>query len=392
MEQLPTVASRESFAGQWARRAVTIPVYLLAAVVVVGATPALLFLALLVDVIRPRRFALVRSLLMADVYLLAEVVGIAVCGLIWATSAGWRREPSADYLRRNFALQCRWASAQFWSAKRIFGLRIEVDGEDAVGAGPVIVVARHVSPVDNLVPAVFLSDRRGLRLRWVINRWLLRDPCLDVVGNRLPNLFVDAGRDEGRGQAARVGLMAKGLGPGDGVLLYPEGALFTVRRRARVVARLMETDPGAGKHAGTLRHLLPPRTGGFVAALAAVPSADVVVCSHAGLELASSYHAFLSGEFVGARIRIRFRRISRTAIPATAEGQAAWLWEAWAAMDDWLAMTTTTEEAAPKRGMGGSLPGSEFSAEQATNTVTAVGQGSSRPCVDSMRDTATGHE
>jgi len=327
----------EPFRVRWGRRAVTIPGYLLAALVLLCVTPILLPLVVVADGIRRDRFALARSLIMVDVYLLAEAAGMLASFVIWATSGGWRAKPSSAYLDRNFRLQCRWASALFWSARRIFGLRLDVEGEECVRTGPLVVIARHVSPIDNLVPAAFVSARHELRLRWVINRWLLRDPCLDIVGCRLPNVFVDTLRDEPAGQAPAVGALTEGLGPNEGVLIYPEGALFSTGRRARVIARLATTDGDASHRAEALQHVLAPRTGGFVAALAAAPEADVVVCSHTGLESAGTYRAFTSGTLVGARVHIEFRRIARQSIPPDATGQAEWLWRTWGEVDGWLA-------------------------------------------------------
>ena len=344
-----STGSAEPFFRRWGRRSVTIPGYLLASLILVGSTPILLPVLAVVDLVRPRSFALVRSLLMVDVYLLAEVVGILASFGIWTTSGGWRKRPSNRYLDRNFVLQCHWASALFGSARRIFGLRLEIEGEDSVQTGPLIVIGRHVSPVDNLVPAAFVSARHGLRLRWVINRWLRRDPCLDIVGSRLPNLFVDAGRDEPSGQAARVGALAECLGPNDGVLIYPEGALFNSARRGRVIARLASADPEASRKAAALQSLLAPRSGGFIAALAAAPEADVVICSHTGLESAGSYRAFTSGALVGACVRIQFRRIARQSIPADASGQAEWLWRTWADIDRWIAANATGDRPATAR-------------------------------------------
>lgn len=343
----------ESFHVRWGRRAVTVPGYLLAALVLLSLTPILLPVVVVADVVRRRHFALVRSLLMVDVYLLAEALGMLASLVIWATSSGWRREASAAYLTRNFSLQCRWASVLFWSARRIFGLRLEVEGEECVRTGPLVVIGRHVSPIDNLVPAAFVSARHGLRLRWVINRWLLRDPCLDIVGCRLPNVFVDTRQDEPGGQAPVVGALAEGLGPNEGVLIYPEGALFSTGRRARVIARLATTDRDASHRAEALQHVLAPRTGGFVAALAAAPEADVVVCSHTGLESAGSYRAFISGALVGARVRIEFRRIARQSIPPDATGQAEWLWRTWGEVDRWLAL----HESPPTPNGGPQAPG-----------------------------------
>lgn len=336
-DAFPGLGRDEPFARTWARRSVVIPAYLFVSLVLLFLTAPLLVLFVLTDLFRRRRYALVRSLLMLDIYLLAESVGTAASFAIWVRHAGWRRQPSAGYLQRNFVLQCRWASFLFWGARRIFALQVEIEGEELVHDGPLIVLARHSSPIDNLVPAVFISARHGMRLRWVINRWLRRDPCLDIVGSRLPNVFVDATREESGGQAIRVGALAEGLKRRDGLLIYPEGALYSPERRARIIERLAEFDPDASQRAHALRHVLPARGGGLMAGLAAAPEADVVLCRHTGLESTGNYRAFISGALVGARVRISFKRISRISIPDTATGQGEWLDEIWTDMDDWVA-------------------------------------------------------
>ena len=325
----------ESFARAWLRRSVTIPLYLASAALLVGLSPVLLPLAALTDMIRRRNFVLVRSVLLGINFFTAEVLGMLASLVLWLRFAGWRVAPSPAYLAANFALQRRWASAIFAGARWTFGLRVVVEGDEALRPGPVIVLGRHASPLDNLIPAVIASGRHHLRLRWVINRWLLRDPCLDIVGNRLPNVFVATGSEEPRGQSARVGALAAGLGPDDGVLIFPEGALFSPVRLQRAVARLTETGAAESGRASALRSVLPPRSGAFVSALAAAPDADVVILEHRGLDTASNYRALFSGELIGAEVVIRVRRFARAAIPGDPAGQAGWLWDRWAELDHW---------------------------------------------------------
>ena len=78
-------------------------------------------------------------------------------------------------------------------AQRIFGITIEVEGTDELRDGPIIVFLRHSSVADTLLPAVFIANPNGLKLRYVLKHELLWDPCLDIVGNRLPNSFVRRG-------------------------------------------------------------------------------------------------------------------------------------------------------------------------------------------------------
>ncbi|MDC0708578.1 hypothetical protein POL68_08865 [Stigmatella sp. ncwal1] len=45
--------------------------------------------------------------------------------------------------------------------------------------------------------------RRG-QLKYVLKRELLWDPCLDVVGRRLPNVFVERSGDRGKAEIEAV--------------------------------------------------------------------------------------------------------------------------------------------------------------------------------------------
>ena len=68
-----------------------------------------------------------------------------------------------------------------------------------------LLFPRHVSVADTLLPAVFVSSRNGILLRHVLKRELLWDPCLDIVGNRLPNCFV---RRDSRDSAREIRAVA----------------------------------------------------------------------------------------------------------------------------------------------------------------------------------------
>jgi 1-acyl-sn-glycerol-3-phosphate acyltransferase len=87
----------------------------------------------------------------------------------------------------------------------------------------VIVLMRHASLADSLLPAVLLGTR-GLRLRYVLKRELLWDPCLDVVGQRLPNAFIRRGSGESDAEIDAIRALGRDLGDDEGVLIYPEGA------------------------------------------------------------------------------------------------------------------------------------------------------------------------
>ncbi|MFN0148492.1 MAG: hypothetical protein ACKVT1_18470, partial [Dehalococcoidia bacterium] len=197
----------------------------------------------------------------------------------------------------------------------------------------------HVSVVDNLIPAVFVAGAKGLRLRWVMNRSLLRDPALDLFGNRLPNCFVRGRSDDSASEIERVRQLAAGLGPGDGVAIFPEGTLYSPAKRAQVIRRLEQGgDAALLAQAQRLQHTLPPRLGGTLALLEAARGADAVFCAHTGLEGALDKASIAAGGLIGRELRIHFRRIPAAAIPEGREALTGWLLEQWAELDRWVAM------------------------------------------------------
>ena len=83
---------------------------------------------------------------------------------------------------------------------------------------------------------------------------------MDLVGQRLPNVFVRRGSGRPAREAALVASLAEGLGPRDGVVIYPEGTRFTPAKRARALARLAEqNDPARlGASRRSARHIVWP--------------------------------------------------------------------------------------------------------------------------------------
>lgn len=332
----------DSPAVRWGRRAVTIPAYGIAFAAVLALFPALLAFAAAGDIIRgrgrPRGWIFARCLALLLLYLAAEVAGVIVAFALWLAGGPWPWVSHDTYLRWNFTLQCQWATALFRGGLAIFGASAHIYDDECAARGPILLFVRHVSPVDNLIPAVFVSRRHGLRLRWAINSWLRRDPCIDIVGHRLPNAFVRPGTGESARQVEDVRRLATGLAGNEGVLLYPEGTLYSPAKRERVLARLRATGDEVGyRRAAGLRSVLPPRLGGTLAALEAAPEADVVFCAHVGLEGASGYQALVQGGMLHARVRVRFWRVARADIPPDPEARIAWLYEQWGRIDRFLA-------------------------------------------------------
>jgi 1-acyl-sn-glycerol-3-phosphate acyltransferase len=319
------------------RRLRTIPPLVLGLMLVTALFPVLLILALVVDVVRrlavgvPPTAARLTAFLW--VYLAAEVVGLAAMAAAWAICLGGRRR--AALRRMTLRLQQQWAGALFGAVRAIFRLRLEVVGHDVVAPGPLIVLIRHASIVDNLLPAILVTGPHAIFLRYVLKRELLADPCLDVAGRRLPNYFVRRGTGEAV-ERDRVRSLAHGLACDEGVLIYPEGTRFTRDRRARAIARISERDPALAARAERLRHLLPPRFGGVNALLEGAPDADVLLIAHHGFDGLRSVSEIWRGGLVRLLVQVRVTRVPRSAVPAASPARVSWLYDLWQDIDDWL--------------------------------------------------------
>lgn len=192
-----------------ARRLLTIPALLVAWAVCVVASPVAIPLAALVDVVRRARgWPTVRMVAFVLLYLTYEVLGVVGAAWLWCT----RPVRPTRWEDGNRRLQLWWTASLVRAARPVLGLRLEVEHRGETSEGPVVVVSRHVSIVDSLLPAQVLGVEGGRRLRYVLTSGLQLDPCLDIVGHRLPNHFVDRGATDTTTEVAALEALAEGGG------------------------------------------------------------------------------------------------------------------------------------------------------------------------------------
>lgn len=323
---------------RFARRAITLPAVHLLGLLVLASLPAVVPLLALRDAAgRGPPWARARFALFLAWYLVHELWGI------WAACALWARGRGAD-VPAHFALQHAWEAALVQGLGRIYGLRFSSDADSASvpSAARALVLVRHASVADSLLPGLafgpssplaFDGPRRSLDLRWVLKRELLAVPCLDLVGHRIPTVFVRRGGRDTRTDAEAVARLAVGLGPGEGVLIFPEGTRYTQAKHAALVA--------AGRT--PYRHVLPPRPAGALAMLAAAddaptdaPPAELVVLAHRGLEGVHRFADLWRGALVDREVRLTLWRTPLAALPSAPDARRAWLEATWARMDAWL--------------------------------------------------------
>jgi len=324
----------EAWADRWLRRGFTIPLYCILLALYAYLVLAILPVFALYDLVRGSRFAATRTVVFFGWYLVCEVVGLLAAFGLWVL---YRCVPGADYetfRRWNFDLQCVWARALGGGAFRIYAMTLEVEAPLQLGEKPLLVLIRHASTADTILAAMLVASRYDIVLRYVLKRELLWDPCLDVVGNRLVNVFVRRSGEDSAAEIAEVAALADDVGPGEGVLIYPEGTRFSEKKREQILTKIAARgDETAIARSTALRRVLPPRLGGAVALLERAGGWDIAVCAHAGLEGSASFVELWNGALVGSVVHVRVDVCSGDTLPETREGRIDWLFDRWREVD-----------------------------------------------------------
>ncbi|WP_131740659.1 1-acyl-sn-glycerol-3-phosphate acyltransferase [Actinomadura roseirufa] len=294
-------------------------------------TPLLFALTLLALVLLPPsllggpRTRVARFVRFAATWGTLECAAVLACGRLWL-----RRAPADRY----YGVVRRYVAGLDRAARRDLGLRIEVEGRwDGARGGPLIVLSRHAGPGDALLLVHHLLTGYGRRPRVVMKAALQLDPCVDLAGNRLPNAFVTPGQG-----TAPVERLATGLGRRDALVIFPEGGNFTPGRRHRAIRRLTRQNRRReAARAARMTHLMPPRPGGVLAALAAAPAADVVFVAHAGLQDMITVADIWRRVPLTTPVRVRWWRVSAADVPRVPADQVDWLYTHWERADAWIA-------------------------------------------------------
>lgn len=314
-----------------ARRLITVPSVFMVFLLMTVLAPLIVPVALVVDLIRSvggKPWMTLRILGFAWVYLLGQIW--ALLGLAVTVPLPLRIKQSAT-----FWLQGNWTAWNFAALRSLFSLGLEVEGQDAAAESPIVLLVRHASMVDTMLPARLVANPFGIRLRYVLKKELLVDPTLDIGGHRLPNYFLDRKADDKNAEVAALKSLAATMGPGDGILIYPEGTRYSEKKRVRYVERASREEGLVGSIAAGLKRTLPPRPGGTLAILDST-KADIVVLAHRGLEGLATARDIWSGGMVGSRIAVKMWRIGRSEVPEGRKERVEWLFGLWSEVDTWV--------------------------------------------------------
>ncbi len=324
------------------RRARGIAIEIVAFILVTLLFPVLLVVALGVDAVRWLRFRKpwmsARLLGMAWWFLFGEMRILPGMLGIWLATGGPRGAESLRRRRWVYGLRIHWMRSNVAGIRVLFGLRFDIEDIDEAGPGPVLILMRHASIIDNALPDALVGHRFGMGLRFVIKRELQALPSIDIAGRWVPTSFVRRASKDPEAEIAVLRQLAENFGAdtSEGILIYPEGTRCTAAKLARAKAVIAERQPELAPFVEPLRHVLPPRLGGPLALLDATAGTDVVFCGHVGFDGFETVGDIWSGGLVGTTIHVKFWRHPAADVPAGDDARTAWLYEQWQTVDDWI--------------------------------------------------------
>lgn len=291
----------------------------------------------------PGRLRLLRVIFMVGLYLLWDAAALVWLFVLWVASGFGYAIHRPAFRRQHYRLARVMLRSLFIASKWLLRLDIDIheQGLDLdVRGRPVIVVSRHAGPADSFIIVDALLSRYGREPAIVLKDTLQWDPAVDVLLNRVPTRFVTPTRYRKRGAVGgseAVAQLAAGLDDDDALLIFPEGANATPKRRGRRIEQLRDSGHDElAERAEAMPHVMPPHAGGVLAAMEAQPNAVVIMVAHTGLERLSTVRDVWRELPVDKRITLRGWSIEPAAIPASREDRETWLYDWWERIDEWI--------------------------------------------------------
>jgi 1-acyl-sn-glycerol-3-phosphate acyltransferase len=328
------------------RRLVLAPLVVIIAIALAVLYPLLAVLALAFGVAGRSRMRGLRVLSFALIWLGAETLALFVLLALWVASGFGGRLRTQPYQSRHYSVMRWFLNRVYDAAVRTLRVRVEVTEPELTPeerlarlARPVIVLSRHAGPGDSFLLIHHLLTVYGRRPRVVMKAALQLDPGVDIVANRLPNVFVQRRRAGERHFTEQIERLARGLDELGALVIFPEGGNWTPRRRWRAIRRLQVIGrDDLAERALAMPNVLAPRTGGALAAIAGCPEADVIFVAHAGLDKLVSVGDVWRNLPVGQVIRARWWRVPASQVPRArdAAAQETWLYDWWQRIDTWI--------------------------------------------------------
>lgn len=310
------------------RRVISVPAVLLVAAILWSTILIWLPILWIVDQITGRSYW--RATFFLTWFTLMDSLGLVVLLLSWLTLPLVGKQGLAE---QTLAIQRFWAAGVWRGAEIAFRASYEVSGADSLLPMPAVILPRHSSLADTMLAQLVIQKPYNIPLRYVLKQELLWEPCLDIAGNRLPNIFVKRNSGRVERELEQVAAGVAGMPRDEGILLYPEGTRFSQTRADKIQQKLRgEIDPNGP--VATLKNLLPAKQAGLFTILDTVPDLDVVFMAHIGFDSFRNLGDLTNGTALDTVCKIHCWRVSSADIPSDEASRAVWLAAEWKKLDD----------------------------------------------------------
>jgi 1-acyl-sn-glycerol-3-phosphate acyltransferase len=265
-----------------------------------------------------------------------EVVVAPYAGWLWLRGGFGR---SLD-IARHREVQGAWVGSLLRWAGRLLAVSVSWPEAGSVPDGKIVVLSRHASMIDAVIPAYHFASRLHRPIHYVLKRELRWLPSIDIYGHRLGNHFIDR-QGNTESEVAAIIELIESAEPNAGIVIFPEGTYATPDSRARVLASLEKRgDHELLEFARQLHYLLPPKPAGALALLQR--TRDVVIFGHVGLEGVAELKGLVHNLPAKHPILTETWSYHIADLPDLDEARITWLRGRWLALDQWVGEQHTT--------------------------------------------------
>lgn len=318
------------------RRPISITLLITSALLLPIVLPIAVVAGLAFDLVRAlrgtRRLSMTRSVVLIAALIVVDLVAfIGVIAIFVVSAFGPRQARDVRFHR----IMARWTSTIVSVVGALVPMEFDMAQIERVPLQNAIVIARHRSLLDAVLPAVILA-RAGLLARYTLKEDLRWEPNIDLVGHAIPHRFITRAPQNLDVELERIRELGAYIDEHSAGVIFPEGTFFTEKRKRQIVASLERRDPGHADAARSMNYLLPPRPGGTLALLDGAPRADVVILGHVGFEPFGSIPEIFRNTGGRHIVRVCGWRIPRSEVPEGREDRIDWLFDRWVELDRWI--------------------------------------------------------
>lgn len=317
------------------RALIITPITFVGALIVTILSPVLHLILAVLDLIDRRNWRFTRIVGLGIAFCVVETFGLVMAFLLWIASGFGLWVKSLPIQRLHLWVFGTWLEMITAAIRTFIGFDFAFPSQN-LPDGPSLVFSRHAGPGDALLVAHSLIRVHHRRVRMLGTTKLLWDPFFNHVVRRLPFHFCEQDPSDPNRELAEVSHSAATIEPDGAMIIFPEGGNFTPRRKLEALKRLEERGrQDQADRARQMKHVLPPRTAGTLAALYAAPDAHVVFVAHVGLDDIFSLGDLWRQVPLRRTVEAAYWLPSSPA-PDDPSDCVDWLWEQWEAVDLWI--------------------------------------------------------